>query len=126
MFFSAFLPLDWLVILLTILAVVTILLVCAAVAKRKRYGLLLFHFSYKPEGKMKQSHLPLLLQLVWQKSDPDDHVKGRRGERSRGVSVQFPRTGEGAGNGDPHEQGEDPGERQHGGVHRHQAGGDSR
>lgn len=36
--FSAFLPTDWLVITLTILAVLAILLVCAAVAKRKRCG----------------------------------------------------------------------------------------
>lgn len=68
----------------------------------------------------------MLFQLVRQKSDPDDHVQGWRGERSCGLSVQFPHTGEGAGNGDPHEQGEDPGEWQHGGVHCHQAGGDSR
>lgn len=75
---------------------------------------------------MKLFLLLLLFQLVWQKSDPDDHVQGRRGQRSRGVSIQFPRPGEGAGNGDAHEQGEDPGERQHGGVHRYQAGGDGR
>lgn len=36
--FSAFLPTDWLVIILTILAVLAILLVCVAVAKRKRCG----------------------------------------------------------------------------------------
>lgn len=47
---SAFLPPDWLVITLTILAVLAILLVCAAVAKRKRCGP--FNSPYTPSASM--------------------------------------------------------------------------
>ena len=71
--------------------------------------------------------LTVLLQLVRQKADPDDHAqRWRRGERGGGVRIQLARPRERAGDGDPHEQGEDPGERQHRGVHRHHARGVAR
>lgn len=67
------------------------------------------------------------MQLVWQTADPDDHIqRWRRRERGNSIGVQLPRPRERAGNGDPHEQGEDPGERQHRGVHRHHARGVAR
>lgn len=68
----------------------------------------------------------MLLQLVRQTADPDDHIQRRWGGERSGSSVQFPRPGARAGDGDPHEQGEDPGEWQHGGVHRHHARGVAR
>lgn len=64
--------------------------------------------------------LNVLLQLVRQTADPDDHIqRWRRGERGNSIRIQLPRPGERAGDGDPHEQGEDPGEWQHRRVHRH-------
>lgn len=66
------------------------------------------------------------LQLVRQTADPDYHTQRWRGERGGSICIQLARPGERAGNGDPHEQGEDPGERQHGGVHRHHARGVTR
>ncbi|KAA8590484.1 hypothetical protein FQN60_014418, partial [Etheostoma spectabile] len=66
-------------------------------------------------------------ELVRQTSDPDDHIqRQRRRERGCRISIQLPRPGERAGNGDPHEQGEDPRKRQHRGVHRHHARGVAR
>lgn len=68
--------------------------------------------------------LNVLLQLVRQTADPDDHFqRWRRGERGDSISIQLPRSGERARNGDPHEQREDPGKWQHRGVHCHYTGG---
>lgn len=58
------------------------------------------------------------LQLVWKEANPDDHKRHRRGQRSSS-GIQLPKPG----NGDADEQGEGPGEWQHGGVHRHHSGG---
>ncbi|KAJ0029671.1 hypothetical protein NQD34_004668 [Periophthalmus magnuspinnatus] len=64
--------------------------------------------------------------LVRETADPHDHQRGRRRQRNGHVRLQLTRPGERAGDGHAHEQGKDPRERQHRGIHRHHARGVSR